>query len=70
MEWQPIETAPKDGTMILAAHCDPARQNMTVAYWDFGSIKFNIIGHWRTSTHEILTIGKVTHWMPLPEPPK
>jgi hypothetical protein len=57
-EWQPIETAPKDGTLIIVPG--------GLAYWrnDEG---------WHTVTGEDWP-GKpirweVTHWMPLPEPP-
>jgi hypothetical protein len=67
--WQPIETAPKDGRLILAANADPAAQNMVVIYWEPGSAAFNVIGHWRASTHEIVTHASITHWLPLPELP-
>lgn len=66
-EWQPIETAPKDGTDLLLA----------VSY---GEIRTTRLGAWRQRrpgkyawlqhhTFEPFT-GEVTHWMPLPEPPK
>lgn len=67
--WQPIATAPKDGTLILAANIDPAIQNAVVIYWEPGSVVFNVIGHWRSSTHEIVAIGLITHWQPLPAAP-
>ena len=69
-QWQPIETAPKDGRRILAASSDPSQQNMTVIYWEPGSVKFNIIGHWRSSVHTVVTFAEVTHWMPLPPAPE
>ena len=69
MEWQPIETAPKDGTLFLACNVNPAHQISCVIYWDFGAPAMNIDGSWRTSMHD--AIGeRFTHWMPLPEPPQ
>lgn len=70
MEWQPIETAPKDGRLILAANADPAAQNMIVIYWEPGSIAFDVIGHWRASNHFVVTQSEITHWMPLPPAPE
>ena len=62
MEWQPIETAPKDGTPILI--------------WD-GEIQYvcawvqRTPGDWRWFEFdgEFYHSYKPTHWMPLPEPP-
>lgn len=72
MQWQPIETAPKDGSMILAfntAHGDmavvgwtPAEPNIMWAGWtDVGSQ--NRAG--ATYHNE----NYFQFWMPLPEPP-
>lgn len=62
-EWQPIETAPQDGTEVLL-HC--AEGDINVAYWD---------GTWWADTIEGGDVtrrgsGEPTHWMPLPEPPQ
>ena len=66
-EWQPIETAPKDGTDILVM----TGETMHVVRW------INIHGdfdYWAVddNKHGPFTLrGKApTHWMPLPEPPK
>lgn len=69
MEWQPIETAPKDGTEVLG--CEEVR--ITTAGHKVGGHVFIAhfvkdefyIGKW------ISTSGFVqpTHWMPLPTPP-
>jgi hypothetical protein len=76
-EWQPIETAPKDGTAILlhnnialgikgkkAKECDDTN---------------TVVGAWWGDNEWICYMGLVrdpncpfnpTHWMPLPNPPK
>ena len=67
IEWQPIKTAPKDGTDILVM----TGETMHVVRW------INIHGdfdYWAVddNKHGPFTLrGKApTHWMPLPEPPK
>ena len=72
-EWQPIETAPKDGTEILlwGPYCErpsPAKwyDGKWCAYWD----GFRVIeseGDFGTDYREF---DVPTHWMPLPDPPK
>lgn len=68
-DWQPIETAPKDGTEILL-------------YFRFGHIENGSFvkdrlgyGQWNTfyRTHcssRWETPYEPSHWMPLPTPPK
>ncbi|KKM22878.1 hypothetical protein LCGC14_1620870 [marine sediment metagenome] len=62
-EWQPIETAPKDGTWVflfVPGH-GPAR-----ARWSHNP---GMADGWRShGTGRTITQG--THWMPLPEPPR
>lgn len=60
--WRPIETAPKDGTHVLAWFPEPEEYEvMIVRYWADGEL-------W-------MTVGPVeddvypTHWMPLPAAP-
>lgn len=62
-DWQPIETAPKDGTVFIAAST-----LADGASWVFGTAS------WRNSwPHGFVERGTLatgwTHWMPLPEPP-
>jgi hypothetical protein len=60
-EWQPIETAPKDGKDILiladGGEC-------FVVYWNEGRWQFASYGKLR------MCVGIANYWMPLPEPPK
>lgn len=75
MNWQQIETAPKDGTEVLLFFADYNRK-----VW---------LGHYEISEHtshgrstykrEYWSIGSMfvsgkdpepSHWMPLPEPPQ
>ncbi len=60
-EWQPIETAPKDGTQILVfGHGRFAVAEFRSGEWrDMGDIG------WGGFYSEVLP----THWMPLPAPP-
>ena len=64
-KWHPIETAPKDGSLVLVAGVENGgvvTSNMTVARWlkpyGWGSMPFGGL------------FEGATHWMPLPEPPK
>lgn len=78
-EWQPIETAPKDGVRVLVFVRTQFRQNapgyfITDAYCDDGD-------KWMTKSggdsvescgyksNEGDYICTATHWMPLPNPP-
>jgi len=68
MNWQPIETAPKDGTEILV-WCAQFKCAVVVA-WTV-SVWVPCGGAWvgeenRSDTTE----WPATHWMPLPEPPQ
>ena len=57
MDWQPIETAPKDGTRVIVLEGDG-----DVSLADFYD------GRWFYSVaHD--EMFDPTHWMPLPDPP-
>jgi hypothetical protein len=73
--WQPIDTAPKDGQLVLVAfrrciYTDDSRNRTKVreAWLDPHCNG----GTWWLSTEGYALEGpeKPTHWMPLPEPPK
>lgn len=66
-DWQPIETAPKDGTHILAY---PVLLDVAcVVLWEGNWAK----GHWRVALTEREPPYQLTHWKrldrPLPPPP-
>ncbi len=72
MNWQPIETVPKDGTWVLLyAPCDlfPTK-DMThwIAYW-------KDVGDWNEGWYDqdesvmVVHPDMVTHWMHLPDAP-
>jgi len=60
MKWQPIETAPKDGTVILVY--DETIGVFSANWWE-------IKNAWFAESATVMS-KKATHWMPLPELPK
>lgn len=64
-QWQPIETAPKDGTRILV-YRKGAKRYPLVSVDSFESVKWPWPPCWYHSPSD----EQPTHWMPLPEPPK
>lgn len=75
--WQPIDTAPKDGTRFLAYSSTSGK--LFVCRWEERPLKG---GHWTVyldgedgwiyhlgKDPQWLVVKPVTHWMPLPEPP-
>ena len=58
--WQLIQTAPKDGTVILLAdYRYPDRPEISSGFWENGN--------W---TDGSLELSPLTHWQSLPEPPE
>lgn len=57
--WKPIETAPKDGTRVLIYM--PGLNDVLSAKFEHGTWQH---GYWSSRPMA------VTHWQPLPEPPK
>ena len=65
-EWQPISTAPKDGTVFLGYKLGQFRECYKVPrddcdMWCFGGV---------SGADDLFPNIKPTHWMPLPTPPK
>ena len=80
MKWQPIETAPKDGTSILVG-CDYDRRSksrVALVWWD-DAVSAGIWGNWIEAKWfdehvecDFVPMHcefKPTHWMPLPPAP-
>ena len=80
MDWQPIETAPKDGTKVLVyvpsdSIYPTAAQYVSPEYFEreYGDRDYMEAG-WRwafgypSDFHE--EVVEPTHWMPLPPPPE
>lgn len=76
-EWKPIESAPKDGTVVLLyGFCageisGPSKEpNIAIGYCrssvstDYAGYQWSLVG-----TDYYATWMKATHWMPLPAPP-
>lgn len=61
-QWQPIETAPKDGTRVLLHSPDTHTYTGIAASWCIIDERWE---EW-DSNHPCLP----THWIPLPAPPK
>jgi hypothetical protein len=81
MKWQPIETAPKDGTRVLAYWPDvlannsatqveswygPRGHEQMLLTWQSGEMQLV----WQSAFEWADGPNAPTHWMPLPEPPE
>lgn len=69
LNWQPIETAPKDGTKILVIN---NRGNQAVVLWGGISAEGWVPMFSDATPNPFLNGGcgsVCTHWMPLPKPP-
>lgn len=60
MIWQPISTAPRDGTHVLIRYLWAHSEKWVAEGWHGSD------GAWYTHGHPWV---RATHWMPLPEPP-
>ncbi len=79
-EWRTFDTAPKDGSLFLAFDGDDGGGvscGVVLAYWYFDDqpddFDDDMEPHWEVSalgTGDCLDGCNLTHWMPLPEPPK
>jgi hypothetical protein len=78
--WQPIETAPRDGTWVLLSggECDhdeesDAKTRSVVGQWSNYCNGSTVDWHWQFAWYDGGYYGeykKPTHWMPLPAPPQ
>lgn len=69
MEWQPIETAPKDGTPVLLTIAGRPLEPDEDAHCAVGRWSDDAWGEedWCMDAGDFWS--GATHWMPLPEPP-
>jgi hypothetical protein len=69
-EWQPIETAPKDGTAILVCSAWTMPDGLYRVGWIADG--FFDGGHWLFGWLDLdpEEYSPPTHWMPLPAPPE
>jgi hypothetical protein len=65
-DWQPIDSAPKDGTEILG-HNDGV---YAIVSWQTHRTMTGIYGNWADRAGYLESYERPTHWQPLPEPPK
>lgn len=67
-EWQPIETAPKTGVVVILGH--PGSASETAAWYGDGNVPgWYSEDSWKSQFNSWVAFPP-THWMPLPEPPK
>ena len=69
--WQPIETAPKNGTEVLiAVDYEEYVSKTAVMTAQHSSTEFDYPnGCWIAYDGAVIEFGTPTHWMPLPTPP-
>ena len=66
-QWQPIETAPKEGWLLVMQDSHPSRPYVakwaTEVFWEYGQ-------HYEKIEDEYVPVRDAispTHWMPLPD---
>ncbi len=71
--WQPIATAPKNGTHVLVIVMTSKEPRADIAHWNEGEWRAGTDDCWddaRGKGGEVLGYyADATHWMPLPAPP-
>ncbi len=73
MEWQPISSAPKDGTSFLGVRVSSGKSPViwliTGLHMEYGSLNDDGTKGLTWNGQGALYGIKITHWMPLPIPP-
>lgn len=70
VEWRPIETAPRDGTLILCFYPDRYGQDQfSLRYWAVGDWPSSGRTEGWSDQHRQLRKTEPTHWLPLPPAP-
>jgi len=73
MSWQPIETAPKDGSSILVFPATWDKKPCSIAHWNTDEYSKKPRPFWERDDQIQITYSRgatTTHWMPLPPPPE
>ena len=73
MEWQPIETAPKDGTILIGKIPNESPDLNREIKWAFGwcsLYKWEWAGMRKATWLKLNEEHQPTHWQPLPKPPQ
>ena len=80
MEWQPIETAPKDKSILLGCDYDRyGKQRVTLGWWAERYSESSVSGKWiegeafdfdECEWSPMRVEFRPTHWAPLPAPPE
>lgn len=68
-DWQPIETAPKDGRMLLLVWRDKQQQGLPMVLEGYWYAASDGEAFW-WSPGQVSWKLEPTHWMPLPKPPE
>lgn len=67
-DWRPIETAPRDGSLVLLFSPIQPR-TIAIGWWHSSNVTVAATGGW-WGAHGVGAYRGPTHWMPLPDPPK
>lgn len=65
-EWQPIETAPKDGPFTEILVYSTKHEIYEIIGW----VRYDNGSCWLNGSEIEMDASHFTHWMPLPKPPK
>ena len=74
-KWQPIETAPKDGTKILGyGLCEyvwrPIEKCEKIIFIAYHNSSWGDGWYFDINDEDGSVVAHLTHWIPLPKPPK
>lgn len=67
LEWKRIETAPKDGTIIIIGYADDTKLRVDRRAWE---AVWNERENAFTSTNGFIIHEQAAFWMPFPKPPE
>ena len=74
-EWQPISTAPKDGSEVVLFIPGDHNRHVVIGSWDDAQYSRRPRPYWTSDGARIWGVrwsrdNQPTHWMPLPQPPQ